>query len=224
MLFFSQDLISYNACISACEKAGQWLQALKLLHQLQGQKLQGDVIMSPGCSFFVVWDSTGRWCVPEKRWTFQEMERVSQESAITINLTIKMFKSDGSSFNGNGVPKFWEWPEVLFCHLCMWEGQTLGTCHSTPARSSERTAGRRDMKCTDKSFLDDVIHSPIPQFWIVYQHVFSKCLSSRLNIIHEAFWWTLFGVVSVTSLSTHQTTVVDWFVGEICRKPWDLRQ
>jgi pentatricopeptide repeat protein len=46
-------LISYNACISACEKAGQWLQALKLLHQLQGQKLQGDVIMSPGCSFFV---------------------------------------------------------------------------------------------------------------------------------------------------------------------------
>ena len=106
MLFFSQDLISYNACISACEKAGQWLQALKLLHQLQGQKLQGDVIMSPGCSFFVVWDWTGRWCVPEKRWTFQEMERVSQESAITINLTIKMFKSDGSSFNGNGVPKF----------------------------------------------------------------------------------------------------------------------
>ena len=49
--FLIQDLISYNACISACEKAGQWVQALKLLHQLTGQKPQGDVIMSPGCKW-----------------------------------------------------------------------------------------------------------------------------------------------------------------------------
>lgn len=42
------DLISYNALLSACEKAARWQLALHFLQQLRSLRVQGDIVMILG--------------------------------------------------------------------------------------------------------------------------------------------------------------------------------
>ena len=84
-LIHGSTLVSYNAGISACEKGGQWPEALSLLREMDQVKLEPNVISyNAGVS---ACEKGKQW--PEALSLLREMEEVKVEPNVILTTMLQ---------------------------------------------------------------------------------------------------------------------------------------